>query len=295
MAAPRITRNPSVDICPDFASAAFQAIRNVAIAGDASKSHADVVADLAAAWTVDSDALKAAWGAQEDADQAVRDNLERAAQETLRLAQEKRNLELEEKRKEVERKKPKQKTFDAARKVGDAIAPRASAFALEKLRNFKYCDIWYFTQEGCVDAAEHQRAVADDAFGLAKTEEGMALRPLASSRPSKNVVKDRDLTWRQFNVGKNNMLTAMEKHDWSRDSLRTLAAFWYNLELHPQRIKPSGERILLAYQAKVRLEWHDALDADEGFDISEINETLMRSIGDDIWDEIRYDGIRQVS
>ncbi|KAJ7926561.1 hypothetical protein B0H13DRAFT_1599493, partial [Mycena leptocephala] len=174
--------------------------------------------------------------------------------------------------KEVERKKPKQNTFDAARKVGDAIAPRASAFALEILKNFKYCKI-----------------------GISHRRDGMALRPLASSRPSKNVVKDRDLTWRQFSVGKNNMLTAMEKHDWSRDSLRTLAAFWYNLELHPQHIKPSGERILLTYQAKVRLEWHDALDVDEGFDISEINETLMRSIGDDIWDEIRYDGIRQVS
>ncbi|KAJ7821720.1 hypothetical protein B0H13DRAFT_1660099, partial [Mycena leptocephala] len=174
--------------------------------------------------------------------------------------------------KEVERKKPKQNTFDAARKVGDAIAPRASAFALEKLKNFKYCEI-----------------------GISHRRDGMALRPLASSRPSKNVVKDRDLTWRQFSVGKNNMLTAMEKHDWSRDSLRTLAAFWYNLELHPQHIKPSGERILLTYQAKVRLEWHDALDVDEGFDISEINETPNAFHRRRYLDEIRYDGIRQVS
>ncbi|KAJ7845892.1 hypothetical protein B0H13DRAFT_1647158, partial [Mycena leptocephala] len=174
--------------------------------------------------------------------------------------------------KEVERKKPKQNTFDAARKVGDAIAPRASAFALEKLKNFKYCEI-----------------------GISHRRDGMALRPLASSRPSKNVVKDRDLTWRQFSVGK-------KQHAYCHGEARLvprltpyLGRLLVQSRTAPQHIKPSGERILLTYQAKVRLEWHDALDVDEGFDISEINETLMRSIGDDIWDEIRYDGIRQVS
>ncbi|KAJ6494652.1 hypothetical protein C8R47DRAFT_974331, partial [Mycena vitilis] len=293
--AARITRDPSADICPDFASTAYDALRNVVITGDASKSHADVAADFAAAWNTDWDALKAAWDTQDAADQIERNNTEQAAQETLRLAQEQKDAELEEERKEAERKKPKQKAFNSERKVGDAIAPRASAFALEKLRTFKYCEIWYFTQEGCADAAEHQRAVAEDAFGLAKTEDGMALRPLASSRPSKNVVKDRDLTWRQLNIGKNNMLLAMQKYGWSQDSIRTLAAFWFNLEMHAQRSKPHGERILLAYQAKVRMEWHDALDVDEGFDVSEINETLMRTIADDVWDEFRYDSVRQVS
>ncbi|KAJ7683979.1 hypothetical protein B0H17DRAFT_941290, partial [Mycena rosella] len=292
----RISRDPSADICPDFSSAAFDGVRNIVIAGDANKSQADVAADLATAWNTNWDGLKAAWDAQEAADQLERDSVEKLARENARLAQEKKDTELEEERREAEKKKPKQKVFNGQRKVGDAIAPRASVFALEKIRLYKYCEIWYFTQEGCADAAEHQHAVADDALGLTKTEEGIALRSLASSRPSKNVVKDKDLTWRQFNIGKNAMLAAMHKYKWSPESLQALAAFWCNLELHSQRTKPHREQILLNYQARVRIEWHDASEArDEAFDISDINETLMRAIADDFWDDVRNDGVRQVS
>ncbi|KAJ7434034.1 hypothetical protein B0H11DRAFT_2258773 [Mycena galericulata] len=292
----RISRDPSADSCPDFSDAAFSFLRNAFITADPTKSQANAVADMSAAWTANWNSLKAAWDTQEAADQIERDDGEKLARENARLAQEKKDAELEEEGREVEKKRPKQKEFNGARRVGDAITPRASAFALEKLKHFKYCEIWYFTQEGTADAAEHHRAVADDAFGLAKTEEGMALRPLASSRPSRNVVKDKDLMWRQFNIGKNTMLTAMQKFGWSPASLQSLAAFWLNLELHPQRSKPHGEQILLAYQARVRLEWHDTLDAgDEGFDVADINETLMWSMADDVWDEVRAEGLRQVS
>ncbi|KAJ6626706.1 hypothetical protein B0H10DRAFT_1756504, partial [Mycena sp. CBHHK59/15] len=202
----------------------------------------------------------------------------------------------EEDHKEMERKKPKQKEFNAMRKVGDTIAPQVSPFALDKRKNFKNCDAWYFTQEGCADATEHQHSVAEETFGLAKTEEGVALHPLASSRPLKNVVKDKDLTWRQFSIAKNTMLLDMQKYRWSDASLKALATFWLNLELHPQHIKPHGEKILLTYQAKVRLEWDDTIKmGDGGFDISEINESLMQAIADNVWDEIRHEGICQVS
>ncbi|KAJ7668266.1 hypothetical protein B0H17DRAFT_1210014 [Mycena rosella] len=170
------------------------------------------------------------------------------------------------KRREAEKKKPKQKVFNGQRKVGDAIAPRASAFVLEKIRLYKY---------SCGGGRR-----------LTKTEEGIALRSLASSRPSKNVV----------NIGKNAMLAAMHKYKWSPESLQALVAFWCNLELHSQRTKPNGEQILLTYQARVRIEWHHASEAgDEAFNISDINETLMRAIADDFWDDVRDDGVRQVS
>ncbi|KAJ6611102.1 hypothetical protein B0H10DRAFT_1953282 [Mycena sp. CBHHK59/15] len=140
--------DPSADTCPDFSSAAFNIVHNIIMTGDPTKSHADAATDLASAWKVNWDGLKAAWDAQEAADRAC-------------VAKEKQDAELEDEWKEAERKKPKQKEFDARKRVGDTIAPCASAFTLEKLRTFKYCEAWYFTQEGCADAAEHQRSVAN--------------------------------------------------------------------------------------------------------------------------------------
>ncbi|KAJ6590787.1 hypothetical protein B0H10DRAFT_1830679, partial [Mycena sp. CBHHK59/15] len=68
---------------------------------------------------------------------------------------------------------------------------------------------WYFTQEGCADVAENLCSLTDDTFGPVKVEDRMALHSLASSCPSKNVVKHKDLTWRLFNVVKNTMLIAI--------------------------------------------------------------------------------------
>ena len=68
-----------------------------------------------------------------------------------------------------------------------------------------------------------------------------------------------------------------------------------NLEIHPFRLRPHGEKALTLYQAKVRRNWHDKLKHNQGFNISIINETLLQSILMEVLDKVHLDGIREVS
>jgi hypothetical protein len=53
---------------------------------------------------------------------------------------------------ESERKKPKMNGFSVNATMGDAIAPHPSQYAIQKLNNFKYVELWYFSPDGCKEA-----------------------------------------------------------------------------------------------------------------------------------------------
>jgi hypothetical protein len=116
----------------------------------------------------------------------------------LRLAAGK---EAEAERKEAEKKKPKPADFDESRAIGDRIAILPSPFAIKKLDEFSYIELFYFSPEGCAGAADQQRSVAEDGFVLARTDNALALRPISLFKASRNVIKDVDLTWRQMEMG----------------------------------------------------------------------------------------------
>jgi hypothetical protein len=82
---------------------------------------------------------------------------------------------------------------------------------------------------------------------------------------------------------------------WTQAHINSLAHFFVGLDLNTYWNRANGEQILLTYQARVRREWHDALKRDQAFDISILNETLLWSITDEIWDNIRTKGIKLVS
>jgi len=54
--------------------------------------------------------------------------------------------------------------------VGNYIAPRPAQYALRRIEDFEYIELWYLTTEGCSDATQHQLTQHDDAFGLAKVD-----------------------------------------------------------------------------------------------------------------------------
>ena len=57
---------------------------------------------------------------------------------------------------EGEKKKLKMKDFDDATTVGNYIAPRPAQYALRRIEDFEYVELWYFTPEGCSDATQLQ-------------------------------------------------------------------------------------------------------------------------------------------
>ncbi|KAF8141014.1 hypothetical protein K438DRAFT_1636460 [Mycena galopus ATCC 62051] len=285
----RVARNPELDLCPDFAGPVFQAARTAIVATAANKTNADVVSDLTAAWQTDWDAKKIAWDQQEIADKAVRDAATQAANDEATRKQAELDAEAAAEKREADKKKPKLNDFDSSRGISDAIAPRPSAFALRKLERFEYIELWYFTREGCDDAAASaaNRTINEDAFALTKVDDVVGLRPASSFSASRKVVKDIDLTWDQLSFAKNSMLSHMTKLAWPAKHVESLADFWYSLETHPTRSLLHGDRIVLTYQSEVRIEWHDCLRRDQGFNIASINDNLMRRASDKVWDTVR--------
>ncbi|KAF8801571.1 hypothetical protein BYT27DRAFT_7114696, partial [Phlegmacium glaucopus] len=155
----------------------------------------------------------------------------------------------EAERKELEKKKAKINDFDENCTGDKVIMPRSSPSTINKLKNFDYVELSYFTPEGCRAAMEDRdgaKTTADKAFGIAEVNGIMALKPMASLKASKNIIKDRDLSWRQMTMGKNLMLHHMSKLGWPEKHINALAHFYFKLEDHPMRLRLNGNEILIA-------------------------------------------------
>ena len=190
---------------------------------------------------------------------------------------------------EGEKKKPKMKDFDDTLSVGNYIAPRPSQYALRRIEDFEYVELWYFTPKGCSDATQLQTTQHDDAFGLTKVDEFVTLKSISSVKASKNVVTDVDLTFRQISMAKNALIPLMTKYQWTEKAINAFAQLFTQLELHPYRQREFGERALIIYQARVRREWHDQLK------IGTLNEDLLQGIYRELLDKAQIGSLNEVS
>ena len=230
-------------------------------------------------------------------------DLQRQEDEARQLEEdaEQRRLQLEkeedERRKEIEKKKPKINDFDPQRAVGGFIIPRPSAFALNKLDTLEYVELDYFTTWGCKNAhAEHELTMSHNMYGLSSIGDSLALQPLSSLKPSKNVRRDEDLSWDKIVTAKNNMIHFMSKSKlWQLSHMECIAKFYVALETHPIRQSNHGNRIIAAYAGRAWREWFDALKRDEGFNLAIINPELMKSVADEIKDFSRDEEMATVS
>lgn len=291
MAAERITKNPHLENIPNHAEPHYDDIRTILI--NTGITNEQAIETLNASWTRSHEGRVQAWDQQVLEDEA-------ALQEELRLAQEQedqqraqRELELENEKQESEKKKPRMNDFDENTSVNDFIGPRPSAYALRRLAEFEYAELWYFTQEGCADAM-HQQTQSEDTFGLTKVDDMVSFRPVSALKASKSVVQDVDLSWRQMEIAKTTLIQHITKCGWAQKAVTTLAQFFMNLEVHHFRQRAYGEHALLIYQARVRRNWHDQLKLGKGFNIAIINETLLQAIHREIVDKKQAEALDEV-
>ena len=196
---------------------------------------------------------------------------------------------------EGEKKKLKMRDFDDATIVGNHIAPRPAQYALRRIEDFEYVELWYLTPEGCSDATQLQLTQHDDTFGLTKVDDVVALKSIYSLKASKNVVPDAELSFRQMSMVKNTFIPLMTKYQWSEKAINAFAQFFTQLELHPLRQREFGERALITYQARVRREWHDQLKLGSGFNLGILNEDLLQSIYRELLDQAQLRSLNEVS
>ncbi|KAG2132238.1 hypothetical protein BD769DRAFT_1354866 [Suillus cothurnatus] len=288
-----ITSDLALDIIPYFASATFQGIRDQII-GNTQATHEEVANELIMGWQQDRDIRLAAWNLQVNEDarlaaEAAHTEHERREQERLLLEQE---AEIEHC--EAEKKKPKINDFKTGASVGNTLAHRPSQYAIHKLKSFEYVELWYFSPDGCREAADKAKSSADGTFGFTKVDDFVALKTVASFRPSRKVIQDHGLEWRQFNMVKNSFLVYINKLNWPEKHQRALTMFFMNIVSNPQQAEPFGERVLLLYAAHVRRDWHDTLTLDNAFDISVFNFTLLKNLAEEVWNKTKLESLAEV-
>ncbi|KAG2043194.1 hypothetical protein BDR03DRAFT_1006071 [Suillus americanus] len=275
-----IALDPALDIQPDFSTPIFKGLRDQIIGGT-QMTHEDVAADLTTAWQQDHDLRVLAWTRQSDEDtrlaaEVAKANQEQADQERLQLEHE-AEVEL----RKAEKKKPKINDFKTGMVIGDTLTPRPSQYAIHKLKTFEYVELWYFSPDGCKTMAEDAKTNADDAFGLTKVDDFVALKPVTSFKASRKAIQDHTLEWRQFDLAKNSFLLYINKLNWPDKHQRALTMFFMNIQ------------VLLLYAARVRRDWHDTLALNNAFDISAFNLALLKSMNEEVWNKACYESLTE--
>ena len=99
-----------------------------------------------------------------------------------------------------------------------------------------YVPLWYFTNAGLDDASKAFNIIKEDALLLIKAGDGlMSLVPTLSSKESRNVVEDSNLSWDDFCIAAPHMILAMSQSEWPPDRIAMMMEFWSNLNMHPFR------------------------------------------------------------
>ncbi|KAF8812014.1 hypothetical protein BYT27DRAFT_7088397, partial [Phlegmacium glaucopus] len=271
----RIILNPHLEVMPDHAGPHFNVLRNALMQNGLTIEQA--IQAINDSWTQTHNEQVQRWDQQVIDDAVAEEALGQQQPENLHPVPQE-PPEREEERAEPEKRKPKMKDFDDTAAVGNYIAPRPAQYALRRIEDFEYVELWYLTPEGCTDATQHQHTQNDDTFGLTKVDDMVTLKSVSSLKASRNVIPDNELSFRQVSMAKNTFIQLITKYQWSEKAINAFAQLFTQLELHPYRQREFGERALIIYQAQVRREWHDQLKLGSAFNIGIINEDLLQSI-----------------
>lgn len=191
-------------------------------------------------------------------------------------------------------KKPVFIDFDLGTTIGDRIPHNPSQYAVGRIENMEYVELWYFTSEGCKEASKATPTAADDTFGLLSTDSGLALQSIKATRASRNATADEHLTWEQIMTARHTLIQTANRVGWPQKHTFALAEFYIKLE----GLKADGynSRALLLYHAVVRRQWHEAMRGrGTPFNLSIINETLLAKLENQIRDRDQEELLKKAS
>ena len=166
----RIIHDPHLEVIPDHTGPHYDVLRNTLTQNGMNVEQA--VQALNDSWTQNHKARVQAWDQQVAEDAA-------AAQALANQMAAQQPPVPEEEVPDVEKKKAKMKDFDDTTTVGNYIAPRLAQYAqyaLRRIKDFEYIELWYLTPEGCTDATQHQLSQHNDVFGLTKVDDMVTLK-----------------------------------------------------------------------------------------------------------------------
>lgn len=290
----RITVNPYLEECPDYAAVPFAPIIARYQVGT-QLTIEQAIDEFKAAWSAGQDMKKAAWNQQEANDAAAAEVV--AQQAEAQLEQEKQEVlqQKELEAKEREKKQPKLGDFEIGVGISSRIPKQPSVYATAKLEKGQYVEIWYFSPKGCADTLSSQLTSTPDHIGLSDVKGVLILRSAVSTPPSKKVIPDKDLSWDEMTKGGMVLVNEMTRAGWNEKHVKLHARLFVTLQSHYLRWEDKGEAILLTYLARVRREWHALSKLEQTFDISVINDVLLEQISSELFQKLNSQSTLEVS
>ncbi|CAA7269079.1 unnamed protein product [Cyclocybe aegerita] len=281
------TTDPHLVQPPDFESEQFRAL--YATLATAERTVDAIIADSQNAWTQNNDTQRVTWNAQVEQDHAE--------EEEARAAQEQAKQEAAEaEKRERENKRPKIKSFTPNKTVAKLSSRRPSRYAIHKIEQLEYVELYYFTKEACLEAERTEYSVARGTFTLMADGENVLAKPAAAYKPSTKVVQDENLEWRQIIKEKDYMLEAMVDAGWPEEHVMALGVFFLELDKHPISDLEGGETAVLLYQARIRCRWMEDLKStndEEVFDISVVNDKRLDEMYSEVLNLRQAQGIKR--
>jgi hypothetical protein len=282
---PRLLVNPNIAQCPDYTLAIYQAIRTTFVTPTVDNEQAAVL--LTNVWTAQNVIEIQQWQDQLDQDVAEADEARREAEEAEQIRRDELDKEREDQRKEEIKKNKSKFAPIPARGVPTRPPVIASSIATRRMDKGDYIPLWYYSNAGLDDASKAFSILDEDALTLVRKEDGSSsLVPALSSKESRGVVEDHNLSWDDFCIAAPRMIQAMNRAEWPTERIVMMTEFWSNLNTHPFRSlrDPLDRNALLLYQSEQRKLWHQAINSPgHGYDLSQINEDLLRQTKDRLY------------
>ena len=286
-------RNPHLMDCPDFSGDTFAILVESMVGPDRTREQA--IEGLKTAWHAQNLRSRELWDAQLLADQIRQNepNIQNAAlEEQPQLANDAADV----------RKKPKLGAFAATASIGNEISLKPSTFAINKLREMKYIELYCFSPAGCRDHANQRLSTADEAFGFTygisadgSASNSLTLKPVSALAHPRKITPDEDLTWEQVRDAKACYLSHVMEAGWDRTHVDALVSFFINLDNHSYNDTPEGKQALVWYQAHAREEWHRKLGTTESFNLAILNGSLLADFKKKANDRSIQNNVTQVS
>jgi hypothetical protein len=279
-----LQENPNLAVQPDFTLQEHQLAHQQLVDGGFMDDQA--ARSLAVLWTLANNADKERWNLRQERLQEAREREEEEEEQRQQLRRE----EAEAARLE-DRKKNKNKYAPLVRgKAPSDPTILLAQYTTRKLKAGDYCEFHYFTNKGLEDAQLATLVAEPDAMVMLPSSEGIhSWIPAAAVKDPKAtpVIKDKHLSWEEFNEAAPRMVTSMRQYDWPEERVEMHIQFWYALQAHRWRHSPDllKKRALLLYQSQQRRRWHQSIGTAKSWSLEELNNDLIVEAREELFNE----------
>jgi hypothetical protein len=296
---PRLQQNPHLAECPDFDDESFNDLVLAMVGPNRTRDQA--IDNLRTAWHTQNGRRKALWDAQVRADQEHQNDA------NAQIDANAQNVAVDEPdQAPIDaaniRRRPKLGAFAATTTIGDEITLKPSTFAINKLKDMKYVELYCFSPAGCRDHANYRLSTAEEAFSFTygispdgSSSNALTLKPASALAHPGKITPDEHLTWEQVRDAKACFLNHVIEAGWNRTHVNALVSFFINLDSHPYNDTPDGKQALVWYQAHARKDWHRKLGTPESYNLAILNKTLLADFKKKANDISVHNNVTQVS